>query len=221
MFHIFTLAMTLNVFLPWKEALRQPRFRIVSLVTLVCLAATLDALRLVLDAIESRPGVILHDPLLALFNPIDLTWLTFGLIYGGLVVTLALLIPHPARLLSVAQSYILMILIRILCLIAAPLEPPMTTIPLSDPVVEFFGSAETILTKDLFFSGHTATLFLFALGLPDRRWRLVMFVVTACVAVAVLFQHVHYTIDVFVAPLVSYAAFRIVLSHESVLPGKK
>jgi len=89
------------------------------------------------------------------------------------------------------------------------LNPPEKMIPLNDPVVEFFGTGQ-LLTKDLFFSGHTATIFLLYL-LADKKLLKTFFLVSAIVVgIGVLLQHVHYSIDVFVAPFFAYCSFYIV-----------
>jgi membrane-associated phospholipid phosphatase len=88
-----------------------------------------------------------------------------------------------------------------------PLDAPLTILPLKDPVVEWIVTSPT-LTKDLFFSGHTSTLFLMAL--LASRLKPLYFLATFFVAVCVLLQHVHYLVDVLVAPFVAYAAFKIV-----------
>jgi hypothetical protein len=95
-----------------------------------------------------------------------------------------------------------------------PLDPPQTMIPLTDPFVEYFGTGIS-LSKDLFFSGHTSTLFLLGLTMQARRWRTFFFFCTAAVACCVLIQHIHYTVDVFVAPFFAYASYRLALSMHS------
>lgn len=52
------------------------------------------------------------------------------------------------------------------------------------------------MTKDLFFSGHTSNMLLLALCFERKNDKLLGFAATTLVAVMVLFQHVHYTIDV-------------------------
>jgi hypothetical protein len=93
-----------------------------------------------------------------------------------------------------------------------PLNPPPGMIPLGDPFVEYFGTGR-LLTKDLFFSGHTATIFLFYLvSDPARRGLKIIFLIcTVLVAVFVLLQHVHYTIDVASAPFFTFSAYKITL----------
>jgi len=102
-----------------------------------------------------------------------------------------------------------------------PLEAPPGMIPLDDPLVRLLGPGK-LLTKDLFFSGHTATLFLLGCAVPGRRSRILFFVCTAIVGISVLWQHVHYTIDVLAAPLFAYASFRtaVLFDAASASPGR-
>jgi len=158
--------------------------------------------------IEHRAGVVLSDPVLALFPPADLTWLTFALIYLGLAVALVVLSRHPDALMLALQSYVMMVLVRIVAMYLVPLEPPAAMIALTDPTVETFGTGST-LTKDLFFSGHTSTLFLLFLVTPGRLWKGLFLLCAVGIGVAVLLQHVHYTIDVYAAPFFAFGAFTL------------
>jgi hypothetical protein len=174
-----------------------------------------------LDRTEGRPGVVLPDPVLSLLPPRDLTWLIFGLIYLGIFFGVARLGAEPRRLVVALQAYVVMVLFRIAAMGVTPLEAPPGMIPLPDPLVRLFGPGK-LLTKDLFFSGHTSTLFLLFLAVPGRRSKALFLFCTAAVAVCVLWQHVHYTIDVLVAPLFSYASFRLAVFFEKAAesPGR-
>lgn len=162
-----------------------------------------------LNFIEQRQGVILNDPLLNMLQPINLTWLIFTVIYLSLILTISLLIKNPMSLLFAIRAYSVMISLRIIAMYLLPLNPPAGMILLNDPFVQFFGSGN-ILTKDLFFSGHTATLFLFYLLIDNKIYKNILLVLTIIIAYLVLAQHVHYSIDVFAAPFFSYAAYKIV-----------
>jgi hypothetical protein len=93
-------------------------------------------------------------------------------------------------------------------IIVLPLNPPNELIELIDPISNsFYGSK--FITKDLFYSGHTATQFLMFLCLQKRGDKLVTFISTIAIGVLVLVQHVHYTIDVVAAPFFTYLVFII------------
>ncbi len=106
-----------------------------------------------------------------------------------------------------------MVAVRILSMFLLPLEPPEKMILLKDPFVEFFGSGQT-LTKDLFFSGHTATLLILFLVTEKKIIKIIFFVSTIVVAICVLIQHVHYTIDVFAAVFFTYACYKLLLHYK-------
>ena len=66
------------------------------------------------------------------------------------------------------------------------------------------------LTKDLFFSGHTATTFLLLLYLwPHRRLRPLAVLGHLAVVASVFLAHLHYTIDVLGAYAVAFAVFAL------------
>ncbi len=198
------------MFVNLRNAWRDPAWRGECIATLAVLIPVLVALTHFLDAVEARHGVALPDPVLVLFPAVNLTWMTFLIIYAGLVAGLAVLTRHPRRLLLVFQAYALMALFRMAAMYLAPLEPPPGMIELKDPFVEFFGGGKT-LTRDLFFSGHTSTLFLLFLVVPGKRMRIAFAASTLCVGICVVLQHVHYTVDVFAAPFFAYGAYSIVL----------
>ncbi|MCF8243289.1 MAG: sphingomyelin synthase family protein [Melioribacteraceae bacterium] len=161
-----------------------------------------------LEYVESRVGFRFTDPVLKLFSPVDLTWLTFILIYGSLVLAIIYLVERPAALMLALQTYSLMIIFRIAAMYSLPLDPPQKMIALNDPFVQFFGSGK-ILTKDLFFSGHTATLFILFLVSGHKYYRLTFLSAAVLVGFFVIVQHVHYTIDVIAAPFFAYCSYRI------------
>jgi hypothetical protein len=70
------------------------------------------------------------------------------------------------------------------------------------------GGARVYLTKDLFFSGHTATTFLLLLYVwRFPRLRAVMLVAHLLVVASVFLSHLHYTIDVVGALAVTFCVF--------------
>jgi membrane-associated phospholipid phosphatase len=115
---------------------------------------------------------------------------------------------HPRALVVGTQAYLLMTLMRMAALYVAPLDPPSGMIALRDPLTEHV-TVGAVLTRDLFFSGHTATVFLFSLGAPGKWVPRAFLLCAVVVGYLVLVQHVHYAVDVAVAPLAALAAYRM------------
>jgi hypothetical protein len=193
----------------WHLELNTKGFKIRFFITLFFLGIVLASLSRFLSVNEHLPGFVFNDPLLNLFPAIDVTWLIFGLIYLGLIIAVGILAFHPRQLIIALQSYTLIAAFRLITIFLLPLDAPPGIIPLKDPFVEFFGSGN-ILLRDLFFSGHTATMFLFFLTSQSRKLKTIFLICTVLVAICVLAQHVHYTIDVIIAPFISYTSYRII-----------
>jgi len=193
----------------FRETFRNNKFKIEFFITITLLVLILVTLSNFLNFIERRNGVILNDPVLNLFDPVDLTWLTFGLIYVSLIAAIVFFSKKPQLLLLAFQSYILMIILRMIAMHLVSLNPPEKMIPLNDPLVEFFGTGQ-LLTKDLFFSGHTATLFLLFLLADLKSLKIFFLISTITLAISVLLQHVHYSIDVLAAPFFAYGSFKLI-----------
>ena len=194
--------------LRWKDYLSDRSRLLLFISSLIYLIFILIVLPVFLEFIENRSGVVLNDPFLNLFEPVDLTWYTFILIYFSLASALIIFAYRPILFHTALLSYAIVASFRILSMYSLPLEAPSAIILLNDPFVQFFGSGQ-ILTKDLFFSGHTSTLFLIYLISPKGILKSVYLLCTVLVGLFVLLQHVHYTIDVIAAPFFTYASYTI------------
>lgn len=189
----------------WAEANKDRFFFFEFIFSLTFLVLTMMTFSSFSQFIEMREGVRFADPLLIKFSAYDLTWPIFSLIYGAILSGIGILLYRPYRLILLFKAYALMVLIRIVMMYLLPLDPPAGMILLQDPFVSLFVTGKT-LTRDLFFSGHTATMFLLFLAVPDR-FKKTFIVIAILVATGVLWQKVHYTVDVVVAPFVSFIAF--------------
>jgi hypothetical protein len=79
---------------------------------------------------------------------------------------------------------------------------------LIDPITGiFYGNA--VITKDLFYSGHTSTMVLVLLCLEKRIDKIVASIALIVVMILLLVQHIHYTIDVVAAPVFVYIIYLI------------
>ncbi len=193
----------------WIEAYKLKNVQYKLLISIVFLATALYFYSGFLGYVEGREGFSFNDPVLDLFNPINLTWLIFLAIYLSLISGIIILVRNPVRLTLALQVYTLMILVRMAAMYSLPFNPPPEMIPLKDPFVQFFGTGK-LLTKDLFFSGHTATLFLLFLVIDKKPFKQLFLILTILVAAGVLLQHVHYFIDVFAAPFFTYGCYIII-----------
>ncbi len=192
----------------WKDYFKNSVFKIEFTITITLLLFSLIFLTKFLNWIELRNGVTLNDPLLSNFNPVNLSWLIFLLIYLSLLAGIINFIKTPDVLLLAVQSYIILVIIRILMMYLMPLNPPAKMILLVDPLVKYLGTGKN-LTKDLFFSGHTATLFLLFLITNKKYLKIVFLISTIIVAACLLLQHVHYSIDVASAFFFAYTSYKI------------
>ena len=161
-----------------------------------------------LQFIEDRNGVSFEDPLLKLFDPVNVTWLIFLLIYPAIISALIYFIDSPRLFHAAILTYAFLVAFRILGMYFLPLNPPQSMIMLNDPFVQLFGTGE-VLTKDLFFSGHTSLMFMLFLITRNKVLKSIYLFATILVAICVLVQHVHYSIDVFAAPFFSFSAYKL------------
>lgn len=190
----------MSIELPWREALRSGRFRVALLITLAI--GTLIALFLPVffGHLSVRPGAIPPDPLLPVLGPAQLSTPIFTVLYGMLAGALVLLARKPFLLLRGLQAYVFILLFRMVSMWSVTLEPPVDLVPLVDPLTAVFYPGGEAFTKDLFFSGHTATMALLV-ALARRPWqRTIAMAATVAVGLLVLAQHAHWTIDVLAAP---------------------
>jgi len=173
---------------------------------------------------ETRKGVLIDDKFLAQLNPIDFSVPVFLMLYSVVILGIAALLEEPEYLLKAFQAYMLMFLLRTIAIFFIPLEPPVGMIMLIDPLGEAcLGKNGLMVTKDLFFSGHTATLFIYYF-VTKNKW-LKYYITLCCIIVPfmLIYQHVHYTIDVIAAPFASFFCVKLVdriykkAGHEVVL----
>jgi hypothetical protein len=191
----------------WKKAWGNHAFRLYFLVVLILFFVVLLFYGRFLDFIETRPGSVLTDPILDTFQPVEVTWSTFGIIYISVIMILAHLSWQPQQLLIAFQAYIFIAVARMVSMYLTPLDPPPLLIPLEDPFVQSVSSG--VLTRDLFFSGHTSTSFLLYLSATGRKMKLFFLICTIFVGILVLIQHVHYSIDVVAAPFYAYTCYKL------------
>jgi len=191
----------------WKKVWENNVFRLYISIILTMFFVLIFIYGRFLDFIEERPGSVLADPILTLFAPLEVTWFTFGIIYISVILTLFRLSWQPSQLLITIQAYIFIAMARMASMYMIPLDPPPLLIPLEDPFVQSVSTG--VLTRDLFFSGHTSTMFLLFLSCTGRKMKVFFLIGTILVGLLVLIQHVHYSIDVVAAPFYAYSCYKL------------
>lgn len=161
---------------------------------------------------QERQGAQLNDFLLNQLPPMNLSAPIFFFEYSSLILVIIVILPYPERLVKALQAFILITLARTLTIYFIPLEPPRDMIPLMDPFANFFLHSRTVfVTKDLFFSGHIATLSLVIFASPNKYVKIYGAIAMMLVGIFLLFQHVHYTLDLLFAPIISFVFYKLVL----------
>jgi hypothetical protein len=194
----------------WCAAVRQPRFVYEGALTVLLVALSLYINVEIILYAQIRPAVPLNDPILGAVGPIRLTWPIFAVLWASIAIGVYCLAKNPPRLLMGLQAGALVISLRTIGIYLLPIEPLPTIIPLADPIAIYLGTGR-LVTKDLFFSGHAAVMFLIFLSVEFPRMKLLLLAGTIFVSLGVMLQHVHYSVDVYAAPFFAYGSWRLVL----------
>lgn len=161
------------------------------------------------QTIEERNGIVLNDWLLNQIPAYDVSLIIFICIWSSVLLIIIRALQNPDILITFLSTYVLLCLSRIISITLVPLEAPVGLIVLNDPLSNVFYGVKFI-TKDLFFSGHIATVFLMGLCLTNKKDKIFVFLTTLLVAILLLIQHVHYMIDITAAPIITYFLWRLV-----------
>lgn len=194
----------------WKFFWQTPANRRYFLFAIAGLISMFFALFFTLAYAELRPGIVIETwSGKYLGEPRDHSVFIFALTYLSIVYAISANIRTPVLFLRLLTAYIFMQLFRCLVLLAVPLDPPADIVPLNDPLLEHSFYAGRLNLKDLFFSGHVATICIVAL-FTRNKWLKITFWLAAFLAAALLVQQrVHYIADVLAAPLFAWIAYRI------------
>lgn len=190
----------------WRSALQGKSFRLKLIVTTTLLLVCAWLAPIVFQYAEQRPGVLLPDIILDWLTARDLSLVIFIVMDALLIASVAALLTKPDHFLIVLQAYVILTLVRFVTILLIPLNAPENLVLLHDPITDRFFYKGAVITKDLFFSGHTSILMLMAFGLPFRTLKAFLLAGGILVGVMLLIQHAHYTIDVLAAPLFAWLA---------------
>lgn len=198
----------IDIFNIWLNELKNARFLFLAIFTTAFSTFSLSLIAKFINAHESVKGAVIVDPILARYSAIDLTIPVFIVLYSCLLISFFYILRHPRLMQLTFLSVSIMMLFRTIMMYSLPLEAPLGIIPMKDPFVELFGSGQT-LTKDLFFSGHTGTIFVVFLTTRNKYLKILFFIATIFVGGGVLLQKAHYFVDVISALFFAYGSFKL------------
>ena len=195
-----------SIEISWSTAWAFVTFKKKFLIVSILFAAILLYYPYFFTFIQHRPGKVLNDPVLSFLPSLDMSVYIFSLIYLTVILGLFRAIQSPALFLLFLWSCLFFSLSRIITMTLVPLDPPIGLVPLADPILMTFYRHSNI-TKDLFYSGHTGSVFLIYLFLKKKWEKLFALFATVTVGILLLIQHIHYTVDVLFAPFIVYFVF--------------
>lgn len=194
----------------WKIALSEKHFRNRFIVSMVILLIVLTGFASLLAYIETRQGHVAYDPVLNFIRPRDVSYFIFFTTYTTALVAIIYALSSTYKFLHLIQMYGTLKLLRVFTLFFVPLESPIAIIPLNDEILKhtFYSGGENI--KDLFFSGHAATLFLFYFFSVDKVLKYLFLAAAISVSISLVVQHAHYSFDILAAPVFAYISYKLV-----------
>ena len=198
-----------NIIQKWRIILANKQFRYSLFGVILLLIVQMSFISYFQAKVELRDGVVFNDPIMHHFPAIPLDIPIFIAIYSANFLAIYLAFKKPEIFLHIAIGYLLVYFFRILSIFLLPLNPPTDIIILKDPILYWFGGGD--ITKDLFYSGHTSSVFMGFLITENKKAKIFIGIALIVTILGILLQKVHYSIDVYAALFFTYTAYRIAL----------
>ena len=195
----------------WKIYLQTRAFRNELALTLIAFFVAGSQNIHFIAEFEKRQGTRLNDFVLNMLPPTDFSMPIFLITYSTVLVVLIELLFAPQKLIKGLQMFALLSFLRTISVFLVPLEPPADLIFLDDPFANvLLHQPDLKVVKDLFFSGHTATVALMFFLAQNRFAKIYCGIALIVSPTLILWQHVHYTIDIIAAIPAAYFCYRLV-----------
>jgi hypothetical protein len=202
-----TLITLYRIKLNWQIAFNTSLKRIKLIIGTMLIVSIINIMPSFFRTIEQRNGAILNDWVLAHLPAMDVSIPIFAIIWGMGILMMIRALYNPEIGMTYLWTLIFVCLARFFTLTLVKLDPPAGLIPLVDPLTSYF-YGHAAITKDLFFSGHTATLVLIYLNLERKSDKRIALAATIVLMFLLLIQHIHYTMDILAAPVIVYCCYR-------------
>ena len=133
---------------------------------------------------------------------------TFVHVYAALFFWISFILymlTHPEKIPFISKTAALFILVRSTFICLTHLGAPTNELNIPDNMASFF-----LFDGDLFFSGHVGGPFLLMLLFwENKKLRYFCLLSSIFFAYIVLVGHIHYSIDVFAAPFITYGVYAL------------
>lgn len=205
-----------SIRIQWKTAFATKKFLLCFSLTVLYLVGLIIFQGHFLPFVNHRQGTKLNSIFLQYLPSFDFSVEIFTIIYASLLITIWYVLDKPKQFLRFLVTAALMYTLRSITLYLVPLEPPAGCIPLADPFITRLAYHGEVITKDLFFSGHTALMFIFILVVRKRYVEIGLCAGLIAVIIMLLFQHAHYLIDIagaFIAVPLCWVTSRYLLPY--------
>jgi hypothetical protein len=159
--------------------------------------------------VDRTPGNPAVDLFLSILPVVNLNFLIVEGALAAIALSVILVLAKPQYLLFTLKAGAIFIATRAMFIAVTHIGIYPGQI---NPDVGFFDRIYTGLGLEagFFFSGHTGLPLLMALILWNKKfWRYAYIILSIVFGVAVLFAHIHYTMDVLAAPYMTYGIFKM------------
>jgi hypothetical protein len=191
----------------WQDAWKNKAFRQNFIVGLILLAAAMALTSFFFNYIEARKnGILLNDWVLQRLPAIDVSFFIVTIMGSALFLFSIRGIANPNILITFLFAIVLQLVTRMITISITEFFPPHGLIVLKDPMGSLLYQSRFV-TRDLFYSGHTAIICLLYFCSVNKRDKYYILLAAISVGTLLLIQHVHYTIDVVFAPLFAFGGF--------------
>jgi hypothetical protein len=191
----------------WLVAWQNKVFKQNLFVGLILLVVTMILTSYFFNYIETnKNGVILNDWVLQRIPALDASVFIVTIMGSAIFLFSIRAIANPNILITFLFALVLQLTTRMITISITEFFPPHGLIVLRDPMGSLLYQSHFI-TRDLFYSGHTAIVCLLAFCSFNKRHKYYFLLAAMSVGILLLIQHVHYTIDVVCAPLFAFGGF--------------
>jgi len=184
----------------WHDSMHDKGFRERLVVAIIGIVIMSFCTHFFFDFNEThKGGLVMNDWVLKELPAENVSMPITVFMLSVLVLFIIRAVPNPPMLVTALIAYSILLIFRIITIAVTHFQAPPELITLHDPVSDLVYGSKSI-TRDLFFSGHIATISLVYLCLAKKTDKHYLLFVAFSVAMLLLLQHIHYTIDIICAP---------------------